>query len=160
MTKAASSTVTSVESLQAQLAAIQQQIASLTSTKLRVTPEAVRRFTIDHWTALQAALVVDGSVKSHGRITGKLRADRKGYALVKGCNPAWYMAVKGFVGTMVSRENNGLPVELNNIPNDKGRTQVLYAQEILQQLGEAGFVDLSKPLFTGAEPKARKSNKK
>jgi hypothetical protein len=143
-TKSAASTV---ESLQAQLAALQQQIASLTSAELTVSAEAVGRFTREHWHTLRFAMVVGGADKP------TLRKDRKGYALVKGANPAWYMACKGFENTLRSREENSLPIELSAEPNSKGRSQVQYAQEILTAMVEGGFIDPKSALITGKSAK-------
>lgn len=142
-----------VEAMQAELAKLQARIAALTSESIGVSEAAVKRFTQQHWHALRMAMVVGGADKP------QLAKDRKGYALVKGVDVKWYMACKGFEATLRSRAQNGLPVELSSTPNDKGRSQVLYAQEILQALVDAKFIDANSPLLVGNEPKARKSRK-
>lgn len=133
--------------LQAELAKIQARIAALTGESLTVSVEAVKRFNREHWRALRFAMVVGGEENP------KLRTDRKGYALVKNADPKWYMACKGFENTLRSREENELPVELSAEPNDKGRSQIMYAQETLSAMVEAGFIDKNSPLIAGSSAK-------
>lgn len=168
MSTKTSSSASVVAGLQEQLAALQRQIAELTSASVshasKITPEIVGRFTIGNWAALQAAMMVDGTSDEFGRVKGKLRTDRKGYALVKKADTPegkrLYMAVKGFRMTLISRKEKGLPVELSATPNDKGRSQVLYAQEVIADLVKAGWISSNSPILAGSEPKARKSAKR
>jgi len=157
-TKTSSSTASSVESLKAQLAEITAQIAALTSEASQYGEAVVRRFTALHWRTIQAAMIVDGSCDDKGRITGKLRQDGKGYALVKKADVKLYMACKGFYGTLKAREANGLPIELSATPNDKGRSQVMFAGEIIEQLVKDGWLSKDSALLK-AEPKARSTKK-
>jgi hypothetical protein len=150
--KSSTSSVGSVEALQAQLAALQAQIASLTAEKRTISAESVGRFTLEHWVTLQAAMIQNGTTKGSGtgmKATGDLSKERKGYALRKGILPKWYMAVRGFANTLRYQAENGLPVGLHTEPNDKGRTQVQYAQEILDELVENGVIEANSPLLTG-----------
>lgn len=148
-----SSSASVVAALQAQLAELNAKIAELQGETLTVTAEIAKRFTQEHWRALRFSMVVGGADKP------ELAKDRKGYALVKKASPQLYMACKGFEATLRSRKENGLPVELNSTPNDKGRSQILFAQETISELIERGFISKESPLLT-TEPKARKSTKK
>ena len=158
----ATKTKSAVESLKAQIAALNAQIAALTSEASGVSVEAVRRFTQQHWHDLRFAMVVGGAEKP------QLAKGRKGYALVKGADPAWYMACKGFETTLKSlaeRKANGEDVEvrLYETPNERtGISQVQRAQEVLSAMVEAGFIDANSKLLTGDKAKVgrpRKSSK-
>lgn len=142
-----------VRELQRQQAEINAKIAALLGEQtFTVSVEQVKRLTQEHWHTLRFALVVGGAEKP------QLDKNRKGYALIKGANPSWYMGCKGFEATLRSRADKGLPVELYSDVNPKtGYSQIMRAQEVLTAMHNAKFIDATKGIF--AEPKARKTAK-
>ena len=152
-TKTQSSAVTS---LQAKLAAIQAEIAALTQEDFAVTEAAVRRFTMEHFHALRMSLVVKDAANKP-----QLAKGRKGYALKKGVETKWYYAVKGLENTLKARaerkaKGEEVEVELSAKLNDDGRSQIMFAQEILGELVEAGFIDPNSKLLQGEPQTASK----
>lgn len=142
-----------VRELREENARINAKIAELLGEQsFKVSVEQVKRLTQEHWHTLRFALVVGGAEKP------QLDKNRKGYALIKGANPSWYMGCKGFEATLRSRADKGLSAELYSDVNPKtGFSQIMRAQEVLTAMHNAKFIDATKGIF--AEPKARKAAK-
>lgn len=136
-----------VETLQAELARIQREIAALTQEEYSVSEAAVRRFTADHFKALRMTMVIhDGQnqpVKAKGR---------NAWALKKNADAKLYYNLKGLEGTLRSREiakakGEDVKVELSSTLNDKGRSQIMFAQEVLQSCIDGGWLGSDSPLL-------------
>lgn len=144
---------TSVQSLQEQLAALQAQIAELTQAESRVNSEAVASLSAKEWRLIQMNLVQHD--KNNNPIFDRTT---NSYKLAKGADVKDYMFCRGFVSTLVSRENKGLPVKLGTEVNPKtGYSQLRYAVETIERLIAGGFVKPDR--FVKAEPKARRNRK-
>lgn len=147
-------TSSAVESLQEQLAKLQKQIAELTQESYAVSEAVVRRFTAQKFHDARMFLVVHDQNNKPVLAKGT-----KGYALKKGVEPSLYFAIKGLEGTLKAREAKGEPVELSAKLNDKGRSQIMFAQETIAKMVEGGWINRDSAILQ-EEPKARKSSKK
>lgn len=146
----------SIEKLLAMQAEINAQIARLTAKKAVVTEEAVSKLTEQHFHTLRFALVVGGAEAP------KKQRGKNAYELIKGADVKWYMALKGFENTLAAKaarkaRGENVEVALYNEPNERtGRTQRQYAQEILTEMHNGGFIDATKGIFADSAKTSRK----
>jgi hypothetical protein len=126
------STVADLESL---LVKVQAELAQLRGTQSRVNSEAVASLSAAEWNLIRFNMVV-----MNNQNKPQLAKNHKGYALVKGADVKLYMATKGFANTLKSQDEKGETVGLKTELNSKGRSQLMYATEVIEALIEGGFV--------------------
>jgi hypothetical protein len=147
------SSVANVEELRRELAEINAQLQALTSESYSVSEAAVRRLSIADWQKIRMSMVEHDRNNQPVKVKGENR-----FKLVKTANPKTYSAIHGLINTLRSRAQNGLPVELSATLNSKGRSQIMFAQEVLTACVNEGFVN-PKAAILQDEPKVRASKK-
>lgn len=105
--------------------------ASKKAKELSVSEAQIRALTADHFKTLKYSVVEKDS-------DGENLVKDNQYVLVDGAEYAWYRGLKGLEASM---RKNG---EISTEPNDKGRSQMDFAREILSEMVDGGFCKLGK----------------